>query len=68
MNTKLLRSKMVLFGDTNASLAAHLDISAQRFSAKINETNNAEYTQGEIEKIRNRYNLTDEDVVNIFFS
>lgn len=68
MNRKLLRSKMVLFGDTNSTLAHHLELSAQRFSAKINGTNGAEFTQSEINKIKNRYDLTCEDVINIFFS
>ena len=68
MNTNLLRSKMVLFGDTNNDLANAISISPQRFSAKLNETNGAEFTQSEIEKIRNRYKLTDEDVINIFFA
>lgn len=68
MNAKLLRSKMVLYGDTNATLADALGISAQRFSAKINETNGAEFTKSEIAIIRNRYNLTPEEVVEIFFA
>lgn len=67
MNSKLLRSKMVLHGDTNAKMAEVLNISAQRFSAKLNETNGAEFTQSEIEKIKIRYNLTPEEVNAIFF-
>lgn len=68
MNDKLLRSKMVLYGDTNAALAEYLEISPQRFSAKLNETGGAEFTQNEIKKIRNRYELSDAEVVNIFFA
>ncbi len=67
MNKKLLRSEMVLHGDTNGTLADALGISYQRFSAKINETGGAEFTQGEINTIRNRYRLTDEKVIAIFF-
>ena len=36
MNSKLLRSLMVLHGDTNASLAAYLGITENSGSNKIN--------------------------------
>lgn len=66
MNKKLLRSVMVLHGDKNKDLAEYLGISEQSVSAKINE-NNTEFKQGEIAKIRDRYNLTAEQVEAIFF-
>lgn len=68
MNKKLLRSEMVLHDDTNVSLAAVLGISPQSLSAKMNETNGAEFTQGEMNVIRNRYDLTDAKFVAIFFA
>lgn len=68
MNKNLLVSKMKLHGDTNAMLASAIGISPQRFSAKLNEYQGAEFTQGEILKIRERYHLTDDEVVNIFFA
>lgn len=68
MNKNLLRSKMVLFGDTNETLAAALGISAQRLSAKINTTGGAEFTQGEIHAIKARYNLTLQELDDIFFA
>lgn len=67
MNKNLLRSKMVLFGDTNETLAAALGISPQRLSAKINAKDGAEFVQREIKAIRDRYHLTDEEVALIFF-
>lgn len=67
MNKKLLRSEMVLYDDTNSTLAEALGISPQSLSAKMNETNGAEFNQGEISTIRNRYKLTDKKVVAIFF-
>ena len=67
MNKELLRSIMVLHGDTNKDLAELLGISEQSVSGKINE-NNTEFKQGEIAKIRQHYNLTAEQVTNIFFS
>lgn len=68
MNAKLLKSKMVLFGDTNTTLAAALNISTTRLSAKINETNGAEFNQSEIKIIKERYDLTNDEVILIFFS
>ena len=67
MNKELLRSFMVLNGDTNRDLAEFLDISEQSVSAKINE-NGTEFKQGEIAAIRRRYNLTADQVTNIFFA
>lgn len=66
MNTNKLRAKMALHGDTGGMLAEVLGISQQRFSAKIND-NNAEFTQSEIQMIKNRYNLSPEEVDEIFF-
>lgn len=68
MNTTLLRSKMVLFGDNNSTLGEALGIAYQTVSAKINNTNGAEFTQGEITKIKRRYNLSPNEVDEIFFN
>ncbi|HZK57048.1 MAG TPA: XRE family transcriptional regulator [Clostridia bacterium] len=67
MNTNMLRAKMALFGDTGGVLSRALGISQQRFSAKINDKN-AEFTQGEIQLIKDRYDLTAEEVDEIFFN
>lgn len=66
MNTNKLRAKMALYGDTGTALSEFLGISQQRFSAKINK-NNAEFTQGEIQLIKDRYQLSAEEVDEIFF-
>ena len=58
---------MVLNGDTNKDLAELLDISEQSVSNKINE-NGTEFKQGEISLIRQRYNLTAEQIEAIFFN
>ena len=68
MNKKMYRSKMALFGDTNASIASYLGISPQRNSAKLNGTNGAEYSQGEIALIKTRWHLTATEVDQIFFA
>lgn len=67
MNTNKLRAKMALYGDTGNNLSEALGISPQRFSAKIND-NNAEFTQGEIQIIKDRYKLTAKEVDDIFFN
>ena len=66
MNKELLRSIMVLHGDTNRDLADYLGISEQSVSNKINE-NETEFKLSEIKNIRKRYNLTKDQVDLIFF-
>ena len=67
MNGSKLKSIMVLNGDTIRDLAKFLDISPQSVSKKINE-NQSEFKQGEIAKIKERYNLSADQVEEIFFS
>ena len=59
---------MALNGDNDGKLAEYLGLSRSRFSAKINETGGAEFNQGEISKIKQRYNLTADEIDSIFFS
>lgn len=68
LNKLKLESIMKLHGDTGTSLAQYLGIARPTFSAKINETNGAEFTQREISKIKDKYSLSPQDVVEIFFS
>lgn len=68
MNKLKLESVMRLHGDTGTSLAKHIGISRTTFSAKINETNGAEFTQGEIAMIKEKYSLNPNDIVAIFFN
>lgn len=67
MNKELLRSIMVLHGDTNRDLADLLGITEQSVSGKINEKG-TEFKQGEIAKIKDHYNLSPEQVEAIFFA
>lgn len=67
MNAKLFRSIMVLHDDTNKSLADFLGVSEQTVCNKINE-NGTEFRQGEIAAIVKRYNLTAEQITEIFFN
>ncbi len=66
MDSKLLRSIMVMHGDTNATLAKFLGISEQSVCNKINE-NGTEFKRGEIIKIKARYNLDADMIDRIFF-
>lgn len=67
MNKLRLESVMRLHGDTGTSLARFLSIARTTFSAKINETKGAEFTQGEISMIKEKYSLSADDIVAIFF-
>ena len=66
MNKAKLRGVMALHGDTNKDVAELLGISEQSFSCKINE-NGTEFKQGEITKIKDKYNLSPAEVDSIFF-
>ena len=67
MNKNELEAMMKRHGDTGGALAEYLGIARSTFSAKINETNGAEFTQGEIRKIKAKYCLSAEDIDVIFF-
>lgn len=67
MNKALLRSVMVLFNDTNKTLAKYLGISEKSVNDKINEKG-TEFKQSEIAAIKKRYSLSDERVSDIFFN
>lgn len=68
MNKKLLKSKMDLFGDNGGTLSEYLRISRSTLSAKMNESSGREFTQSEIADIKARYNLTPDEVNDIFFT
>lgn len=68
MNKNELEAMMKKHGDTGGSLAEYLGVTRSTFSAKLNETNGREFTQGEITKIKTRYELTAEEVDSIFFA
>ena len=67
MNKNLLVSKIKLHGDRQEDLAEYIGVSPQRFSAKLNERDGAEFSQGEIKAIKEKYNLTSDEVDAIFF-
>ena len=65
MNTALLKSKLALHGDSQSALARKMGIAIVTLSLKM--TGQRNFTQGEIDFIRKEYNLTPEEVCEIFF-
>ncbi len=64
-NKNLLKSKMALHNDTMQSLADYLGIARSYVSGKLN--GKWEFKQSEIMKIIERYNLTNDEIMQIFF-
>lgn len=65
MNSNLLKAKMVANGDTQADLAKAIGISAATLNYKIN--GKVSFRASDITAIRQRYNLSADDVDLIFF-
>ena len=59
---------MILFGDTGDTLAEFLGINRSTLSYKMNQSKGGEFVQSEIAKIKERYNLTAEELDEIFFA
>lgn len=67
MNKPLLASIMIKNGDTQSTLANAMGLSLSRLNAKINEREGASFTQPEMEFIIERYKLTNEEAIQVFF-
>lgn len=68
MNSRLLKSFIVRYDKTQENLAEAMGISLSRLNAKINGTGGADFSQSEIAFIRERYNLSNRDVCDVFFA
>ncbi|WP_434351072.1 XRE family transcriptional regulator [Trichococcus flocculiformis] len=68
MDTRRIKSLMVLNGDTLATLSEVVGCTKETLSKKINEWEGSEFTQSEIKAVKNYYNLTPEEVDSIFFA
>ena len=68
MNKNELVSVMKKHGDRNEDIAKYIGIVPQTFSYKLNGTNGASFTQKEIQKIKEKYNLSAEQIDTIFFA
>lgn len=67
MNKYKLKAKMLEHGDTSEKLAEILGIHRSSLSAKMNGYRGAEFNQTEIKTIAKRYEMTDSEVIAIFF-
>lgn len=67
MKKNLLEAKMKVHCDNQSNLAEAIGISVQSLNRKLNGTGGAEFTRSEIQKIKERYNLTAEEIDEIFF-
>lgn len=65
MNTLKLRAVMLEKGDNYEDLAKDLNITVKTLCLKIN--GKSEFNRAEMQKIKNRYTLTAQDMTNIFF-
>ncbi len=65
MNVLLLKSKMTLNEDTQEDLANALGITRNTLLSRFSKSSS--FTQVEISKIRDRYNLEDNEIIDIFF-
>ena len=66
MNTALLKSKIVYNHDTQEKLATAIGLNIASINARIN--GKTEFRRSEIFAIKQRYHLTDDEVVQIFFT
>lgn len=65
LNTNRLMSIMALFGDNQSTLAKKIGIDRSFLSRKLRKI--YEFKLSEIQKIKDAYNLTEKDLVDIFF-
>lgn len=66
MKKNVFNSKMALFDDSIESLADHLEISRQSLAEK--RDGRSQFKQDEMTKIMIRWQLTPEEVVDMFLS
>lgn len=68
MDSALLKGAIRGKDMTQAMVASEIGISPSRFNAKVNNTQGAEFSLGEVRAIKAVLNLTPEQVDHIFFS
>lgn len=66
MNTNELKAEMKRNNDTQEKLAEALDICVSGVNDRVN--GRVEFRRSEINTIRQRYHLSDEDTIRIFFA
>jgi len=68
INKQLLKSYIMRNDKTQEALARAMGVSLSALNAKINEAYGREFKQSEIGFIKNRYELTVEEVASVFFT
>ena len=68
MDKPLLASFMARYSDTQETLADAMGLSLSRFNAKVNERDGAAFNQNEMRFIIDRYSLSQDDAMSIFFT
>lgn len=68
MNSKELKIEMMRNNETGEQLSKCLGISRQTLSNKMSSNNASEFTQAEISKIKEHYDLSNDRVAEIFFA
>jgi transcriptional regulator with XRE-family HTH domain len=66
MNTNELKATMKRHGDTQEKLAEALDLQVSGVNERVN--GKVEFRRSEINTIRERYNLSPEETIKIFFA
>ena len=66
MNSNELKAAMARNNDTQEKLAEFLGIQTSGVNARI--SGKIDFRRSEINKIRERYNLSDKETINIFFN
>lgn len=67
MNSDLLKGEMRARALTQEDVAGQIGISLSRFNAKLNNSCGAEFSLGEVRKLKNALGLTSSQVDLIFF-
>lgn len=68
MNGNLIRARMAELGMTQAETAKAMGISLSRFNAKLNGTNDAEFSLPDIIALKNVLGFSLQDIDDIFLS
>lgn len=68
MNSNILKGKMRERELTQSAVASTIGLSLSRFNAKLNNSDGAEFSLGEIRALKEFFNLDAAQVDQIFFS
>ena len=68
MNKDKLKGQIRSLGMTQGDVAEKIGVSLSRFNAKINETDGAEFSLGEVQALTGLLNLNSDQVDQILFS